>query len=275
MANNYWAERMAKAQDTMFRKSRKEIDTRMRKYYQSVSQQIIEDFEATYDKLLATLQAGQQPTPADLYKLDKYWKMNKQVEQRLTRLGRKQIATLTKGFRTEFWDTYKALKLGNMQTFTTIDDKAVEVLLNQIWCADGKSWSQRIWENTRLLQQTLNDGLIHCVAAGKKASDLKKILQERFNVSYSRADALVRTELAHVQTEAARQRYRDYGLEQMEVWVDEDERTCPICSKLEGKIYSINDKMPVPVHPRCRCCMIPVVKVPVSKSTQIVSQNTV
>lgn len=275
MANNYWAARMAKAQDAMFRKNRRDIDKRMRKYYQSISQQVIEDFEATYEKLLNTLEAGKQPTPADLYKLDKYWKMNKQVEQNLTRLGRKQIATLTKSFKTEFWDVYKALKLGDSPMFHTIDENAVDVLLNQIWCTDGKSWSQRIWENTKLLQQTLNDELLHCVAAGKKPSHLKQLLQERFNVSYGRADALVRTELAHVQTVAAQQRYRDYGIEQMEVWVDEDERTCPICSKLEGKIYSINDKMPVPVHPRCRCCMIPVVKVPVSQSTQIVSQNTV
>ena len=275
MAYDYWAERMAKAQDNMFRKNRRDIDKRMRKYYQSISKQVIEDFEDTYNKLLAGLQAGHQPSPADLYKLDKYWQMNKQVEQRLTRLGRKQIATLTKGFRTQFWDTYKALKLGDMKIFSTIDDKAVEVLLNQIWCADGKSWSQRIWENTKLLQQTLNDELIHVVASGKKPSYLKKLLQERFNVSYGRADALVRTELAHVQTQAAQQRYKDYGIEQMEVWVDEDERTCPICSKLEGKKYGINDKMPVPVHPRCRCCMIPVVKVPVSNMTQIVSQNTV
>lgn len=261
MANNYWAERMAKAQNNLFKKNRRDIDKRIRKYYQSISAQVIEDFEATYEKLLNTLGAGNQPTPADLYKLDKYWQMNKQVEQRLTRLGRKQIATLTKGFKTEFWDVYKALKLDS-PTFHTIDDNAVEVLLNQIWCTDGKSWSQRIWENTKLLQQTLNDELLHVVASGKPPSYLKKLLQERFSVSYSGADALVRTELAHIQTTAAQQRYRDYGIEKMEVWVDEDERTCPICSKLEGKIYSVNDKMPVPAHPRCRCCMIPVVKIP-------------
>mgnify|MGYP003295850755 CR=1 FL=1 len=41
--------------------------------------------------------------------------------------------------------------------------------------------------------------------------------------------------------------------------VDADERTCDVCGKLEGKRFPINGKMPVPAHPRCRCCIIPVV----------------
>ena len=262
MANNYWADRMARAQANMFDKNRKEIDKMMRKYYQSLSQQVIADFEATYDKLLTQLQNGQQPSPADLYKLDKYWSMQSQLDKRLTRLGRKQIASLTKGFRRQFYDVYKVIKIDGLDLFSTINDEGVMHVINQIWCADGKSWSQRIWENVGLLKQTLNEGLIHTVVTGKKTSDLKKELMHRFNVSYGRADALVRTELAHIQTQAAQQRYRDYGLDEMEVLVDPDERTCPVCSKLHGKRYSINDKPPVPVHPRCRCCMIPVVKRP-------------
>ena len=261
MAYNYWQERMAKAQANLFKQHRKEIDKRIRKYYQSAIEQTINDFESVYDKLLATQVSGNQPTPADLYKLDKYWKMRSQLEKRLTNLGKKQISLLNSRFKAQFWDVYKVLNLPNIQSFNTIDDYGVEQLINQIWCADGKSWSKRIWENTQLLKQSLEEGLIHTVAAGKKTTYLKNLLQERFNVSYSRADALVRTELAHIQTQAAQQRYKDYGLQEVEVWVDEDERTCPICSKYEGKKYPIDAKMPVPFHPRCRCCMIPVVDI--------------
>lgn len=260
MANSYWQRRMENANKVLTERHRKLIDKQMRKYYQSISRQVIEDFEATYNKLLATVESGKAPTPADLYKLDKYWKANKQAEGLLTKLGRKQISLLTKNFRTQFYDAYKYFKMDGSPMFSTIDEEGVRQLLNQIWCVDGKSWSQRIWENTKLLQQTLNDELIHCVAAGKKPSYLKQLLQNRFNVSYGRADALVRTELAHIQTQAAQQRYREYGIEKMQVWVDEDERTCKICGKHEGEIYSVNDKMPVPFHARCRCCMVPVIK---------------
>ena len=80
-------------------------------------------------------------------------------------------------------------------------------MINQIWCADGKSWSNRVWKNTDKLQQALNDNLIHCVLTGKKTTELKNILQNDFNVSYHRADSIVRTEMAHIQTQAAQKRY--------------------------------------------------------------------
>lgn len=80
-----------------------------------------------------------------------------------------------------------------------------------------------------------------------------------FDVSYRRADTVVKTEMAHIQTQAAQQRYKDYGITEVEVLVDADERTCDVCGKLEGERYPINGKMPVPAHPRCRCCIIPVV----------------
>lgn len=260
--SNYWAKRIAKAHGSLFEKNRKQIDVQIRKYYQSISKQIIEDFEATYNKVLATMEDGKQPTPADLYKLDSYWKMQAQAERNLTRLGKKQISALTKGFRREFYDVYRYFKLDGVQAFNTIDEQGVETLLQQIWCSDGKSWSQRIWENTELLKQTLNEELLHCVATGKKPTQLKKLLQERFNVSYSRADALVRTELAHIQTQAAQQRYRDYGIREVEVLADKDERRCDVCGKLHGKRFPINGAMPVPAHPKCRCCIVPVVEIP-------------
>ena len=133
-------------------------------------------------------------------------------------------------------------------------------MINQIWCADGVSWSSRVWKNTALLQQELNDNLIECPLAGRKTSELKKLLQERFNVSYNRADSIVRTEMAHIQTQAAKQRYADAGLEEVEVWADKDERRCDVCGKLHKKRFPVNAKMPIPAHPNCRCCILPVVE---------------
>lgn len=273
MSNNYWAQRMAKAQDIVSRKSAKEIEKQMRKYYKRLATKVIEDYEATYNKLLATVAEGQKPTPADLYKLDKYWQMQGALRQELNKLGERQVSLLTKRFELNYFETYYSLNIKGLDAFTTIDKGMVKQLINSIWCADGKSWSQRIWKNTELLAQTLNDELLHCVVTGKKTTSLKKLLQDRFNVSYNNADMLVRTELTHIATQAAQQRYRDYGIEQMEVWVDEDEKTCPICAKHEGEIYSVNDKMPVPFHPRCRCCMVPVVKYAQDKKYDVMCQQ--
>ena len=256
---SYWKDRMANAQTKISNKSIRAIETQMRKYYAQTMTKVINEFEATYNKLLATIEDGREPTPADLYNLDKYWQLQAQAREELERLGARQIALLSKQFELNWFEIYHSISLPGSPSFNTIDKKAVQQLINQIWVADGKSWSQRIWQNNQALLETLNEGLIHIVASGKTNRELKNVLQERFGVSYSRADALVRTEVAHIQTQAAKQRYTDYGIEQVEIWADPDERRCEVCGELHQKKYSVNDALPIPAHPRCRCCVVPVV----------------
>lgn len=263
MENNYWKARMANAQDLISQKNHKQIERILSKYYRTAAQGVIDDFITTYTKVLSAMEKGVQPTPADLYKLDSYWQMQSQLDVRLKQLGEREQSQMLRAFKRNYWDVYekltKDLSVLGLNAFSTIDEGAVTQVINAIWCTDGLSWSQRIWKNTALLKETLNEELIRCVTTGKNPSYLKKVLQERFNVAFNNADMLVRTELAHIQTQAAKQRYRDYGIQQVEVLADKDERRCEHCGKLHGKRYSINDVMPVPAHPRCRCCMIPVI----------------
>lgn len=257
---NYWQDRMAESQAALTNKTTKEIEKQVAKYYEDTFNRVIADFEATYNKILSAVEDGKEPTPADLYKLDKYWQLQAQTSKELEKLGNKKIALLSKEFEKNWLDIYNSIALQGGATYNTLDTSAVQQMINQIWCADGKSWSARIWEDTQELAATLNEGLIHCVASGKTTRELKNILQERFNVSYSRADALARTELAHIQTQAARQRYLDAGVQQVEIWADKDERRCEICGKLHKKRYPIGAQVPIPAHPRCRCCIVPVVE---------------
>lgn len=256
----YWQERMAKSQAKLTEKRTETIDKQLAKYYRNAMHNTIASFENVLNKVLAQQTAGKQVTPADLYKLDSYWKMLGQLKHELQKLGDKEVALLHKQFVTHYEDIYKTTALPSGTFFSTISTENVEQMINQIWVADGKSWSQRIWENTEKLAETLNEELIHCVATGQKTSRLKELLQERFGVSYSQADSLARTELAHIQTQAAKHRYQDYGIQEVEVLADEDERRCEICGKLHGKRYPIGAQIPIPAHPRCRCAIIPVVE---------------
>lgn len=256
---SYWQNRMAKQQAALTNKTIQQINKQMRKYYAELMTRTLADFEATYNKIMLAKEEGREPTPADLYKLDKYWQGQAQLREELRKLGDKQISLLSKQFEANWFEIYYSLGEVGSPAFNTVDVAMVQQMINQIWVADGKSWSQRIWENTDKLAAELNEGLIHCVATGKKSSELKKILQERFGVSFNRADALVRTELAHIQTEAARKRYEDSGIEELEVWAPKDERQCEVCGELHQKRFPVFGKAPVPAHPRCRCCVLPVV----------------
>lgn len=255
----YWEDRMAKSQETITTKNIKETEKQMAKYYSDTMKRTIADFEATYDKLLATVAAGREPTPADLYKLDKYWQLQAQTRTELEKLGKKQMVLFSDQFEKEWFDIYNSISLPSQAAFSTYDSAMVQEMLEQVWVADGKSFSQRIWGNTEELIETLNEELIHCVTTGKRTTELKNLLQERFNVSYNRANSIVRTEMAHIQTQAAQQRYTDYGVNMVEIWADKDERRCEVCGKLHQKKYPVGAKVPIPAHPNCRCCIIPVI----------------
>ena len=258
--SNYWQDRMAKAQNKLSDKNLKQIQKQLKKYYGKAAERVIRDFESTYDKLLVTVGEGKQPTPADLYKLNKYWEAQAQLRGQLNKLGERTISTLTKVFEINFFDIYYSINIDGREAFNTIDSKIVHQLINQIWVADGKSFSRRVWDDVDKLVDTLNDELLHCVITGKKTTELVKLLQERFGVSYNNADTIARTEIAHIQTEAAKKRYEDYGIKQVQIWASPDDRRCKVCGKLHKTKYLTNEQVPIPAHPRCRCCIIPVVE---------------
>lgn len=258
--SNYWQDREANALAKITNRSITETEKLLAKSYKNTSRKILEEYADTYEKLFKTVADGREPTPADLYKLDKYWQMSVSVNAELKKMGINQEQILSKKFLDEFAEIYGAISVNGVEAFSTIDREGMVKAINSIWCADGKTWSTRIWDNIGYLQETLQEELIHSITTGKKTSDLKNMLQERFNVSYNQADMLVRTEMAHIQNSAAQQRYKDYGVEKFQVWADEDERRCEVCGKLHQKKFPINAALPIPAHPRCRCSIIPVVE---------------
>jgi SPP1 gp7 family putative phage head morphogenesis protein len=237
----YWQQRNLKTQRKVAKKTEKEIDTQLVKYFQRAYK-------------------GVEPTPAALYALDKYWQMQGQLQQELQKLGDYSMALLQKRFVEQYMEVYESTSLPSKETFSTIDKKTARQMINSVWCPDGKVWSQRIWDDMQLLTETLNEELVHCVITGKKTTELKKLLRERFNVTYHAADRIARTEIAHIQTSAAQQRYKDYGIQYVEVWADKDERRCDVCGKLHKTRYPVGAQMPVPAHPNCRCTIVPVVE---------------
>lgn len=271
---DYWRNRLSETQKKWTDKDIDVINKMLQSYYRTAMVNIIKEFEAVYDKVLAQAEEGKQITPADLYKLDKYYQMQAQLQDTLQKLGDKTCKVLSDKFGQEYKHIYSALAIDEEgkaikasksdKAFATIDAQGAKHIANQVWAADGKSWSERVWKNIGDLQRTLNEGLVDCVITGKKTTELKKKLMERFNVSYNRAETLVRTEMAHVETQAALDRYKSSGTEKIRIVVDPDERTCKECAKWDDKIIDIADAYTgtncPPFHPRCRCAVAPVVE---------------
>lgn len=150
---SYWQDRWARSQEILTNKSIKAIEKQLVKYYSRTMKRVMKDFESTYDKLLATVEKGKEPTPADLYKLDSYWKMQSQLRDELQKLGEHEIALLSREFEKQWFDIYDSIALPSQKSFSTISKVAVAQMINNVWAADGEVWSQRVWKNTKNLRK--------------------------------------------------------------------------------------------------------------------------
>ena len=73
---------------------------------------------------------------------------------------------------------------------------------------------------------------------------------------WSRAVTIARTELATAKTTATEQRYREAGVEMVQWFATEDERTCAYCGARHGNAYRLGEAT-TPAHPNCRCYLAP------------------
>lgn len=129
-----------------------------------------------------------------------------------------------------------------------------------------------------LLKKALNEG----IAAGDGFDKLAERVRDVYAYSDEvRAAAVARTESFYVANEASREAYRQSGVVETVRWYTaEDERTCPFCGPLHGKIIKVTETFfnkgdtvngsdgstmvtdyrsidVPPLHPNCRCFIRP------------------
>lgn len=258
--NEYWKDRQAESLAKYRKQGIYRAEKQIKKYYKTASEHCIGSFLNTYRHILNMVNDGKEPTPADLYKLDSYWQAQATIKKELELLGDKQTVAYLDNFKRTWKTIYNNVALKDGGNFNKIDDGVIEQMIKGVWCADGKTWSERVWTNTDKLKAVLNEELINCVLIGADEKNLRERLMYEFKVSYSNADMIIKTEMAHIQTQATNERYKGAGVKEVEVWADEDERRCELCGKLHEKRYKVWETMPIPVHPRCRCCILPVLE---------------
>lgn len=94
---------------------------------------------------------------------------------------------------------------------------------------------------------------------GEGYREMSKRLQEGFVISKREADTLVRTYVHTANVHAMEEVYkknRDViaGVSWLTAF---DKRTCMRCAALSGKLFPLDDHPPCPLHPRCRCVLVP------------------
>lgn len=85
----------------------------------------------------------------------------------------------------------------------------------------------------------------------------------RFIPAKRRAEMLARTEIIRAHHKGAIQEMRNWAIEGVHVLAEfstaGDDRVCEQCGNLQGNIYTLDEaENLIPVHPMCRCCIIPI-----------------
>lgn len=129
---------------------------------------------------------------------------------------------------------------------------------------------------TNAVSQQLSRELTRGFQEGWSPTRTARELTDRVDkVGKTRSTVLARTETINAHSEATLNMYEEAGAEGVQLEAEfqtaEDDRVCPICEALEGRVFSIDearskqltvagrDVTPKPpVHPQCRCTLLPV-----------------
>lgn len=96
------------------------------------------------------------------------------------------------------------------------------------------------------------------VANGESMDKIIKRIDAATDVGRQRAEVIARTETLYAYNAVAKDRYRRNGIEFVEWLTATDDRVCEQCGPLDGTRYEIADAPECPLHPQCRCTLIPV-----------------
>lgn len=232
-----------------------------KQFYNDLLEQIntIKDAEIR-KKLLAKYNA-----PAYGYRISRYEALQKRIDIEI-----KKVAEIEKQLTTErYIDTinetyYRNIfniqqNLGFSFSFSNIDNKTIDLLLNENWI-DKANFSERIWQNSEKLGNYLRTNLTAASMSGKSINKIAQELADYMNVGIYNAVRLIRTEVNHFANEAEMLAYEELDIEKYRFIATLDNRTCEHCAELDNKVFKVKDRKPgkncPPIHSNDRCTTV-------------------
>lgn len=232
-------------------------EKRIKQLYVSAARQVKMDLWELYDKVQ---NKSDSVIPNDFYKCQKYFQLLNNLNDNIRALGGAEEKVMESQLLDMYADSQKAVQSG--YAFTVGYKTSAERVIDQVWTPDGIHYSNRIWRDKSKLTDRLTSGLNECISRGLPFDKVADELIKEFNVSRNAADRLVRTELAHVQNEAAADTYKAAGVEKYKVLSNQADDDC---LDLDDEEFSFDDaqigvNFP-PFHPNCRCTIAPVINI--------------
>ena len=104
--------------------------------------------------------------------------------------------------------------------------------------------------------------MLESFKAGETINQITKRVKSVTGKSTNKAITIARTETLAAGNAAAKERYKGAGVERVEWVAAYDDRVCEECESKHGETFDIDDAPELPVHPNCRCTLVPVMTAP-------------
>ncbi len=151
--------------------------------------------------------------------------------------------------------------LGVAWDFATLDERAIQKVINRPWAADGKNFSERIWTNRQKLVNELNTELTRNIMLGQDPQKAIDAISRKMGASKANAGRLVMTEEAFFSSAAQKDCFNELDVEHYIIQATIDKHTSEICQEMDGKVFPMSQwevgVTAPPFHVRCRTTTAP------------------
>ena len=256
--NSYWQDRIAEQREKSYERLNEDTERELARIYREQAKGLRDDALEAFAKMEADKKSDAPLAANDLYRSRRYRTLLDEVNARLKALGQEQIRVtepaIVKAYEDMLGLVDENVPQGYCVSPSLLNAHAIDAtqVVNQVWCLDGKKFSDRVWADKQRLLPQIKRALSDALVQGKSPWEIAKAMSDRLEVSRENAFRLVRTETAHAQVYAQTQRYKEYGFTEGRFLASA--KSCPECRELDGNVYAL-DKLEsmLPVHPRCTC----------------------
>ena len=146
-----------------------------------------------------------------------------------------------------------------------IDERKLQKIISKPWAADGKTFSDRVWQSKTTMVNELHQQLTRTIIQGKAPDEAirtlsKYVADKTKNAKYA-AGRLVMTEQAFISSAAQKDAFNDLDVEEFEIVATLDSHTSEICQNMDGQHFPMKDFEPgvtaPPFHVWCRSTTVP------------------
>jgi SPP1 gp7 family putative phage head morphogenesis protein len=103
----------------------------------------------------------------------------------------------------------------------------------------------------------LEDAIVRGAVRGLGPRAAGGLVRESLDLTRYEAERITRTVFMRANAEARNETYRELGVEHVQYDATNDDRTCDYCGSRHGLVYKFGEAPEVPLHPMCRCVLLP------------------